>query len=69
MELVTEVGWPISVLEVSVKLKPFIVDRTLRFQNFEHNYLKHSVRFSSLTGFDKSLKAVAPDAQRSPSLQ
>jgi len=69
VELVTEAGWPISVLEVSVKLKPFVVDRTLRFQNSEHNYLKHSLRFSSLSGFEKSLKTVAPDVQRSPALQ
>lgn len=69
VELVTEAGWPVSVLEVSVKLKPFVVDRALRFQNSEHNYLKHSLRFSSLSGFEKSLKTVAPDVQPASTLQ
>ena len=68
VELVTEAGWPVSVLEVLVKLKPFVVDRNMRFQNSEHNYLKHSVRFSSLAGFDKSLRTMAPGSHGSPAL-
>ena len=40
VELLSEDGWPVAVLEVEVKLRPFTVDRTFRFHHGEQDVCK-----------------------------